>query len=139
MSKRILFIDDIRDPFGKLSEFCGFDPEQDEVVWVKTSKEALETLARDKEWDAIFWDHDLSGNDTSMVVAQTLCELAFHEVIDPEHFALNIIITSNPVGRVNLRETLQRWNFNTRDLYLHQADGFMQPIPRLHKSEDRND
>lgn len=118
MSRRILFIDDLRDPFGKLSEYCGFDPDDDEIVWVKTSKDALDTLAHDKQWDQVFFDHDLGGNDTSMIVAQTLCELAFHEVLDPQEFADCVIITSNPVGRVNLRETLQRWNFTVVDIYL---------------------
>lgn len=116
----ILFIDDEREPTAAFCKAVGI-PDEANILWVSTSADALRRL-RSIDWDQIWFDHDLAlvhgVEDTTMIVAQTLAELAFHEEIDPTTFATCVIHTQNPVGRDNLALVLNRWGFTVRHVYL---------------------
>ncbi|MCA1806670.1 MAG: hypothetical protein LC687_02230 [Actinobacteria bacterium] len=122
---KILFIDDnghdVRSPTPAFRRALSIDEDAD-VHIALTSKDALQILAHDKEWDELWFDHDLAllpdgTEDTSMIIAQTLAELVFHEDLDPDEFATCVIHTQNPVGRDNLELVLSRWGFKTRHVF----------------------
>lgn len=77
-------VDDIRTLKPKFS--C-------DLVHARTSEEALECL-RNSNWDVIFLDHDLGGDDTTIPVAR---------YIEASDINAQVFIHSqNPVGRKNL-------------------------------------
>ena len=53
MANRILWVDDIRDPF----KIMGFSP--DECVWVTSFHEAVNMLSKRDDFTAIYLDNDL--------------------------------------------------------------------------------
>ncbi len=81
---KVLVVDDIRTLKPKFS--C-------DLVHARTSEEALECL-RNSNWDVIFLDHDLGGDDTTIPVAR---------YIEASDINAQVFIHSqNPVGRKNL-------------------------------------
>lgn len=91
----ILFIDDER-------SLDGLD-----VDIARTSAEAL-ALLKLNDYDEIWFDHDLGGEDTTIPIVDYLAELAFN---GSPYSARIIIHTANPVGRATIKRTLQRWNY----------------------------
>lgn len=91
----ILFIDDERNIGG------------DDVHIARNSSEALELL-KVNNYDEIWFDHDLGGDDTTMPVVDHLAELAFNGNAYPARI---VIHTANPVGRAVIQRTLERWNY----------------------------
>ena len=103
MSKRILFIDDERDPpFTDMSD----------IDVARSSAEALKKLS-ENEYGEIWLDHDLGGNDTIMPVIDFLAEMAFGG--SPLQAGM-VIHTANPAGRKSMATTLQRWDYRVRVL-----------------------
>lgn len=96
----ILWIDDVR-PINE--EFAS---KSNIRIWATNSADALNIL---KEWgngiEAIGFDHDLGGDDTSMPVARWLEEQAYYGRIDPIEWFIH---SANPVGRANLEATLTK-------------------------------
>jgi len=122
---RILFIDDdgltVRKPTPAFRHALGMDPDADVTV-VTTSKQALDILRDDKDWDEVWFDHDLAllpdgTEDTAYSVVLALAELVAWDALDPQQFPTCVIHTQNSVGRENLNFVLQRWNFNVRHVY----------------------
>ncbi len=64
MSKRLLWLDDIRDPFKDDHKWLVFSPipldEVSEVIWVKTYNEFVAHIIMNGLPDGICFDHDLS-------------------------------------------------------------------------------
>lgn len=64
MSKRLLFLDDIRDPLDKESNWLVFSPipldELKEVVWVKSYVQFTDWIKKNGLPDGICFDHDLA-------------------------------------------------------------------------------
>jgi hypothetical protein len=84
-----LFIDDERDPTG-------------ERVWViaRTSSEAIALIEERGMPGYISFDHDLGGDDTSMVFLRWLAEYAMDRGcrFDFEYF----VHSQNPIGAANI-------------------------------------
>ena len=104
MTRSILLIDDLRD-------FLTPDI-QAELTIARTSQQALDVLAQKNDWDELWLDHDLGGDDTIMVIVDYLSEKAFFD--EPVNVGLVFIHTSNPVGRKQMKLTLDRYGYNTR-------------------------
>ena len=88
---RKLYIDDIRNPKGKFDKIT------------RSSEETIEYLTRNGCPEFISFDHDLGGDDTSMIIVKWLCEMDMDmsgEFI-PDNFTWNIH-SANPVGADNL-------------------------------------
>lgn len=86
---KALLIDDLRSPLPD------FAREHDFAI-VRTSQEALDLLSTHPVFDAVFFDHDLGGDDTTRRVATFLREQDFlgQKVQVGEYY----IHTANPVG-----------------------------------------
>lgn len=101
-----LWIDDVR------------APPSDEWTWAKNSKIAMAQIgshfigsknAGQIPAFTISFDHDLGGDDTTMVVARHFEELAFKGIDFQLEWAIH---SANPVGRKNLEYTLlavEKW------------------------------
>lgn len=75
--------------------------------WAKTSGEAIAKL-QETTYDEISFDHDLGGDDTTRPVVMWLCEQLHGN--DHNYFpAIVRVHTANPVGRIWLEDTLQRY------------------------------
>jgi len=88
---RKLYVDDIRNPKGTFDKIT------------RSSEETIEYLTRFGCPDFISWDHDLGGDDTSMVIVKWLIEMDLDmsgEFI-PDTFTWNIH-SANPVGASNI-------------------------------------
>lgn len=85
-----LYIDDLR-------------PVPEGWVLAKTSAEAIRLLDENPAYEAISFDHDLGGDDTSRVVVLWLCE---HEDKWPQRAYIH---SMNPVGREWLTGMINRY------------------------------
>lgn len=91
MSK-YLYIDDVRTPQLKCWNI------------VRSSKEAIEWVDNNGIPDLISFDHDLSGEDTTIVFLKMLYEKY------PEGYTFKYHIHSaNPVGKLNIRSFINSW------------------------------
>lgn len=99
---RALIIDDLRN----LND--GVIPSTAAIDIARNSAEAISLLKVNPNYDVIFWDHDLGGEDNTKIVANYITERAFiHE--DFPLIELNVIHTDNPSGRQWLNQA-----FNSR-------------------------
>lgn len=73
---------------------------------VRSSEEAI-PLILNEAWDEVWFDFDLSGDDSALDVLYAIEESAFYGQI-PEIKQI-VIHTSNPVGRKLLAQTLTKW------------------------------
>lgn len=79
-------------------------------VVVRTSEEAIEYLTRYGCPTYISFDHDLGGDDTSMIIVKWLIEMDIgmsNEFI-PENFEFNVH-SANPVGAKNIEGYLNSY------------------------------
>ena len=99
-----LYIDDIRNPKTKFDKIT------------RSSKETIEYLTRYGCPDYISFDHDLGGQDTSMIIVKWMVEMDLDmsgEFI-PYGFEYNVH-SANPVGKANLEGYLKCY-LSTREL-----------------------
>jgi len=97
-----LFIDDERNP-----------PKREGVVYdvVRSSSAALGKLNDpERHYDAIWFDHDLGGDDTTIPVLDRLSEMAFNG--NPYPVSVIYVHTANPVGRKTIISSLTRWGYS---------------------------
>lgn len=96
----------------------------EEVTLVTNSKDALEIISSDRQWDYIYLDHDLGGDDTIRPVLDFL-------VKNKRDFSGSIvyIISSNPVGVNMIKTALDRAGFlsivlteNQKIMLFHHRD-----------------
>lgn len=87
-----LLIDDLRDFKINLK------PQNYHIA--RISKEAINLIEK-YQYNTVYWDHDLGGNDTSIKVIDYLTERSLRG--DKYRIDLCVIRTSNPVGALNLQ------------------------------------
>lgn len=75
------------------------------AVYARSSLEALNILTPSSEWDEVWFDHDLGGDDTIYPVIHFIEECAFFGRVLP--IKQVVIHTSNPVGRKMIDRALQ--------------------------------
>lgn len=89
-----LFIDDIRDP-----------PSSDWIT-VRSSEDAIRWLKSARCPDEISFDHDLGGDDTSIVFINAFTDMVLDGHIHvPEGFRY-YVHSANPVGSENIRSKM---------------------------------
>jgi hypothetical protein len=89
-----LFIDDIRDP-----------PEGDWIV-VRSSSEGIEHIKANGMPCFISFDHDLGGEDTTMVFLRKLVETVWDGSEKPPEYTVH---SANPVGSQNIISFMESW------------------------------
>lgn len=77
----------------------------EDVIYARSSSHALQQLKQEQDWDEIWLDHDLGGDDSTMPVVDYLVERAIFE--HPVAVRQIIVHTANPVGRAKIVQTLQ--------------------------------
>ena len=95
-TRRILVIDDLRTMY--------FPAE-----YARTSEEGLAML--EQQWDEIWLDHDLGGDDTISPVVNRLCEMSF--LGTPVDVGCIIVHSSNPVANT-IPKVLERYGYECR-------------------------
>lgn len=90
-----LWLDDERDP----AKFC--DADQHEIVWAKSSAEALEIVEAYGPPEFLYLDHDLGGDDTSIVFLRKFCLT--------NAFVEYRVHSANPVGAANIKSFMESW------------------------------
>lgn len=93
-----MFIDDIRNP-----------PSNDYVV-VRSSNEALTYIKKNGMPSFISFDHDLGGDDTTMVFLRKLVDCVWNGDDIPPDF---IVHSANPVGSKNIVSFMDSWKRST--------------------------
>lgn len=88
-----LFIDDIRNPPG--DDFSVVRSTQEAIEWVKTN--GMPTF--------ISFDHDLGGEDTSMIFLHKLYEFWNETDTIPEY----TVHSANPIGSKNIVSFMESW------------------------------
>lgn len=91
-----LFIDDLRSP-----------PSEDFIV-ARSSLDAIEAVKQHGWPTFISFDHDLGGDDTTMVFLRMLVNLWQGQPI-PDY----MIHSANPVGSMNIHSFMESWKRST--------------------------
>jgi len=96
---KILFIDDIRNPFDYIKNVDGVF-----VVIARSAHQAIEAL-KDYTFDIIFFDHDLGDDRTGYDIAKWIVE---NNIKIKQGFR---IVSANPVGRFNISQLLNHYGY----------------------------
>ena len=93
-----LYIDDIRNPKGDFDYIA------------RNSEDAIEFMIRNGCPEFISWDHDLGGDDTSLIVVKWMIEmdLDMEKEFIPENFKF-FVHSANPVGKANIEGYLNAY------------------------------
>lgn len=97
---KILFIDDIRNPFDYIK-----DVDEVYVVQARTYSAAIQAL-EDFTFDIIFFDHDLGEEKTGYDVAKYIVE---NQIEIKDGFKIH---SANPVGKHNIMQLLTHYDYN---------------------------
>lgn len=92
---RILVVDDLRN----------LEPVDGLVVYARTPSEGFARIV-EGPWDVVFLDHDLGPEGDIHRIATLLEERAFNG--DPIPIGRVVVVTSNPIGAVWIRQGLER-------------------------------
>ena len=104
--KKLLWLDDLRDPLDKNADWLNYSPigKEVEVIWVKSTTEFQKWIMENGLPDGICFDHDLgeataSGYDC----AKWLVDYCLEREFLPPIWACQ---SANPVGRENINKLL---------------------------------
>lgn len=112
--KKLLWLDDLRDPFDKKMEWLNYSPigKNVELNWVKNHDEFKKWISENGLPDAICFDHDLGENiPTGYDCARWLVDYCLDNQCLPPLWACQ---SANPVGSENINKLLTSFliNFN---------------------------
>ncbi len=100
--KKLLWLDDLRNPHDKGIDWLEYSPigKEVEVVWVKNASEFKNWILENGLPDAICFDHDLGDDSPSgYECAKWLVEYCLDNKFKPPLWACQ---SANPVGRENI-------------------------------------
>jgi hypothetical protein len=105
--KKLLWLDDIRDPFVWSFQYAP-DYEQDEVSWVKNYTEFTEWITKNGLPDMICFDHDLGNRyeKTGHDCAKWLVEYCINNNLNLPKWGIQ---SANPTGRDNINGLLNNY------------------------------
>lgn len=89
-----LFIDDERMP-----------PSDDYVV-VRSSQDAIDYIKTNGWPNFISFDHDLGGDDTTMVFLKRLMNEIWDGKTNPPDYQIH---SANPIGKLNIQSFMESW------------------------------
>lgn len=107
--KRLIWIDDIRDPF-KADWLMSYAPEyaygEGEVVWVKDYNEFIDEVITNGLPDKIAFDHDLGEGNSGMDCAKWLVSWCMDKHEDLPEWTIQ---SDNPAGKENINSLLSNY------------------------------
>jgi hypothetical protein len=89
-----LFLDDVRNP-----------PDKDWVV-CRSTQEAIEIIIQKGMPDFMSLDHDLGGDDTTMVFLKRLVNEVWDGKSNPPNYQVH---SANPIGTQNIISYMESW------------------------------
>jgi len=104
--KKLLWLDDCRNPFE--NDWLNFSPigKDVEVIWCKTYDEFVNTILNNGLPNAICFDHDLGEEKSGMDCVKWLVEFCY----ETKNFIPSYSIQSaNPVGKENIDKLLKNY------------------------------
>lgn len=104
--KKLLWLDDIRDPFLNLEKKVPNDFEY-EINWVVNFDGFVEYINKNGLPDVISFDHDLGEDKTGMDCAKWLVEYLLDNKKELPRFFIH---SSNPPGSSNIRSLLNNFS-----------------------------
>lgn len=112
--KRLLWLDDYRNPLE--NDWLVFSPigRDVEVSWVKSYKEFVSWVHLNGLPDGICFDHDLGEEKTGYDAAKWLVEYCLDYNLDLPKWNIQ---SSNPVGKENIECLLENFKFNNEISY----------------------
>ena len=118
--KKLLWLDDIRDPIENDGEWLVFSPisQPYSVTWVKSFENFVDYITRLGLPDAICFDHDLGGDEETSKLEKTgydcakwLVEYCMDNDLDIPRYNIQ---SANPVGKENINSLLQSYGRHRR-------------------------
>lgn len=114
MSKKILWLDDYRNPYELMTyikmAYPGMVKEPTVIIWVKSYNEFVEYITNHGLPDAIGFDHDLADDGpnekTGYDAAKFLVEYCLENNVDLPEFESQ---STNPAGRENIINLLNNF------------------------------
>ena len=81
-------------------------PAKDDCVIVRSSQEAIALIEKEGMPIHIFFDHDLGGDDTSMVLIHWIIDKVLDEELDVPYKFTYSIHSQNPIGVTNINNLM---------------------------------
>ena len=112
MGKKLLWLDDYRNPYE--NDWLIFSPigRDVEVIWLKSYNEFIEYIEQNGMPDGICFDHDLGEENTGYDCAKWLVEYCMDNGLSIPKWNVQ---SSNPVGKENINSLLN--NFLKKECY----------------------
>ena len=112
MGKKLLWLDDYRNPYE--SDWLIFSPigRDVDVIWLKSYNEFIEYIEQNGMPDGICFDHDLGDEKTGYDCAKWLVEYCMDNGLSIPKWNVQ---SSNPVGKDNINGLLN--NFLNKECY----------------------
>lgn len=106
MVKRLLWLDDSRNPF--VNDWTVFSPihRPFETIWVRNYLEFITWIMENGLPDGICFDHDLGTEMTGYDIAQKLCEYCNLMDLPVPPYAVQ---SANPVGKENIISYIENY------------------------------
>lgn len=109
--KTLLWLDDLRDPFSKLSWVEMYAPEYSgrddvKIVWVKNYDEFVDYIKTNGLPNTIAFDHDLGEEKTGYDVAKWLVEYCIDNRLKIPEWKIQ---SANLTGRINIDKLLKNY------------------------------
>jgi hypothetical protein len=106
MVKKLLWLDDSRDPFT--FDWLVFSPIKHpfQTFWVQSYDEFIKWIMEHGVPDAICFDHDLGTESTGYDAVKWLCEYCREKELDFPTYAMQ---SANPIGRENMRTYIENY------------------------------
>lgn len=107
MTKTLLWLDDVRDPFDS-PDWLVFSPigRNVDVIWVTSYQEFIDHIMIHGLPDAICFDHDLGNEKTGYDCAKWLVDYCINNTLQLPNYASQ---SANPVGRKNILSLLSNY------------------------------
>ena len=112
MGKKLLWLDDYRNPYE--NDWLIFSPigRDADVIWLKSYNEFIEYIEQNGMPDGICFDHDLGEEKTGYDCAKWLVEYCMDNGLSIPKWNVQ---SSNPVGKENINSLLN--NFLNKECY----------------------
>ena len=107
--KKLLWLDDQRDPFNKTADWLSYSPlgYEVEVLWVKNATDFKIWIMENGLPDGICFDHDLGEDSASGYdCAKWLVDYCLDNNVPPPLWSSQ---SANPVGRTNINRLLKNF------------------------------
>jgi hypothetical protein len=81
-------------------------PPSDDLIVVRSSQEAIDYIKTNGWPTFISFDHDLGGDDTTMVFLKRLMNEIWDGKTNPPDYHIH---SANPIGKLNIQSFMESW------------------------------